>query len=51
MVDKTTSYMYNNYIDNTLGVNMFRILKSFLIGFIAVFTAKTVYYKLRDRNK
>jgi len=30
---------------------MFRVLKSFFIGFITVFVAKTVYYKLRDRNK
>ena len=29
---------------------MLRILKSFAIGFITVFVAKTVYYKLRDRK-
>jgi len=29
---------------------MSRILKSFLIGFVTVFVAKTVYYKVRDRK-
>jgi len=29
---------------------MLRILKSFVIGFITVFVAKTVYYKIRDRK-
>ena len=30
---------------------MWRIIRAFLIGFIAVFTAKTLYYKIRDHNK
>jgi hypothetical protein len=29
---------------------MLRILKSFVIGFVTVFVAKSVYYKLRDRK-
>jgi hypothetical protein len=29
---------------------MLRILKSFVIGFVTVFVAKTVYYKIRDRK-
>jgi hypothetical protein len=29
---------------------MLRILKSFVIGFVTVFVAKTLYYKVRDRK-
>ena len=30
---------------------MFKILKYFLIGFVTVFTAKTVYYTVRDGRR
>jgi len=30
---------------------VFKILGYFIAGFLAVFTAKTLYYKLRDRDR
>ncbi len=29
---------------------VFKIVGYFVMGFLAVFTAKTLYYKIRDRN-
>ncbi len=29
---------------------IFRCIRAFLIGFITVFTARTIWYAVRDRN-